>query len=397
MPELLAPAGSLENLYWACAYGADAVYFGMQNFSLRSFAGNFDFSQAQEGLSYLHSLGKKGYAALNIYPFTHEYSELLQTASRLHEMNVDAFIAADPGVVSALLTNFPDIPVHVSTQANTVSSQTALFYKSLGASRVNLARELSFENISRILNDLKGKIETEIFVHGAVCFSYSGRCAISDYLSGRGANRGECAQSCRWKYTLCEETRPDEHLPVFEDERGLYLFNSKDLALYNYIPALIDAGADSFKIEGRMKGIHYLASVLSIYRRIIDGEKLAEEEILSMLSRVSHREYSEGFMKGSINHADYRRETGGYIYTSQIMAHSLPGKIGNMRRFAVKGSLYAGEKLEILSPGGKTDEFFMPDCIVTEDGKELMVAQNCHVILLPETLPDYSILRRICG
>ena len=272
MAELLAPAGTLDKLYWAVAYGADAVYFGVTEFSLRSYAGNFSLEDAEEGLRYLHAHGKKGYVTLNIYPFTGEYGALLETAGALAEMGADAFIAADLGVIHALQQRQFGVPIHISTQANTVSAQAALAYRVFGASRVNLARELSLAQILEVQQHISGQIETEVFIHGSVCFSYSGRCAISDYLTGRRANRGECTQSCRWNYTLMEEKRPGVHFPVFEDERGLYLFNSKDLALFRYVPELVAAGVTSLKLEGRMKNAHYIAAVVSLYRRILDGE-----------------------------------------------------------------------------------------------------------------------------
>jgi len=196
MTELLAPAGTLEKLKWALAYGADAVYFGMKDFSLRSYAENFTPEDAAEGLRLLHAQGKRGYATLNIYPFTDEYPALLQTAGALAEMGVDAFIASDLGVIQALAAHFPRVPIHVSTQANTVSAQAALAYRAFGATRVNLARELSLAQIREIQAHIAGQIESEVFIHGSVCFSYSGRCAISDYLTGRRANRGECTQPC---------------------------------------------------------------------------------------------------------------------------------------------------------------------------------------------------------
>ena len=241
MTKLLAPAGTLEKLYWVSAYGADEVYFGMKNFSPRSFAGNFTFEEAEEGLNHLHKLGKQGFITLNIYPRSNEYEDLKKTAKRLEEIGADAFIVADIGLISTLIETCPKVPIHVSTQANTVSSQTSLFYSKMGATRVNLARELSFDEIKQIAEDTKGKIETEVFIHGSVCFSYSGRCAISDYLAKRGANKGQCAQSCRWKYYLSEETRPNEYMPVFEDERGLYLFNSRDLTefIFFIIPKVL--------------------------------------------------------------------------------------------------------------------------------------------------------------
>ena len=312
----------MEKLQWAVAYGADAVYFGVTRFSLRSYAGNFTLDEAAEGLRYLHARGRRGYVTLNIYPFSDEYDSLLETAGALATMGADAFIVADAGVVNALRAAWPHVPLHISTQANTLSAQAALAYAGLGARRVNLARELSLPQIADITRRIAGVMETEVFIHGAVCFSYSGRCAISDYLTGRRANRGECTQSCRWNYALMEETRPGEYFPVFEDERGLYLFNSKDLALYRYVQPLVAAGVSSLKIEGRMKNAHYLASVVSLYRRLLDGEAIAEETIRTLLSRVSNRGYSEGFMKGQITDEDYQRDFGGYHFTAIVIAHT---------------------------------------------------------------------------
>lgn len=395
MIELLAPAGTLENLRWAVTYGADAVYFGMRDFSLRSYAGNFSVEDAGEGLRWLHARGKRGYATLNIYPFSDEYEALLRTAGTLAELGVDGFIAADPGVIAALVARFPRVPVHVSTQANTVSAQAAEVYLALGATRVNLARELSLEQIEEIQRRLGGSIETEVFIHGSVCFSYSGRCAISDYLTGRRANRGECTQSCRWNYALVEEKRPGTYFPVTEDERGLYLFNSKDLALHRYVPALQACGVAALKIEGRMKNAHYLAAVVSVYRRILNGEALPDDEVMRLLRRVSHRGYCEGFMKGEVTADDYQRDYGGYHADSTLIAHTTEDTRDGCRVCVVKNSLYAGETLELLTPDHQVRPFTLPGSLLTTEGEDLTVAQNHHTLLLPASLPAYAILRRV--
>ena len=395
MTELLAPAGTLENLKWAVAYGTDAVYFGMRDFSLRSYAGNFSLEDAAEGLAYLHARGKRGYATLNIYPFSAEYDALLHSAGQLAELGVDGFIAADIGVIQALISHYPQIPVHVSTQANTVSAQAAEVYHSMGATRVNLARELSLGQIEEIQTRLGGSIEAEVFIHGSVCFSYSGRCAISDYLTGRRANRGECTQSCRWNYALVEEKRPGTYLPVMEDERGLYLFNSKDLALYRYVPALMQAGLAALKIEGRMKNAHYLAAVVSVYRRLMDGEELPDAEVLMLLSRVNNRGYSEGFMKGEIDPDDYQRDFGGYYAESTLIAHTTEELHDGHRVCIVKNSLNAGETLELLTPDHRVRPYTLPNVLLTTKGEELSVAQNHNVLLLPGDMPAYAILRRV--
>ena len=248
-PELLAPAGTYEKLLWAAKYGADAVYFGSQFGSLRAYAGNLSLDEAAKGLEYLHESGKKGYITLNIYPFSDEYVRLIDLAGKLCDMSADGFIVSDLGLIFELKKAGIKTPIHISTQASATSSQTVLAYRELGATRVNLARELSLEQIKQICADTRGSgVEVEVFIHGAVCFSYSGRCAISDYLTGRRANRGECTHPCRWNYSVVEEQRPGEFFPVFEDDRGQYLFNSKDLALFEFVEPLSDAGAASFKI-----------------------------------------------------------------------------------------------------------------------------------------------------
>lgn len=396
MTKLLAPAGTLEKLYWVSAYGADEVYFGMKNFSLRSFAGNFTFEEAEEGLNHLHKLGKQGFVTLNIYPRSNEYEDLKKTALRLEEIGADAFIVADIGLISTLIETCPKVPIHVSTQANTVSSQTSLFYSKMGATRVNLARELSFDEIKQIAEDTKGKIETEVFIHGSVCFSYSGRCAISDYLAKRGANKGQCAQSCRWKYYLSEETRPNEYMPVFEDERGLYLFNSRDLALYRYVKKLQEAGVTSLKIEGRMKNIHYLASVVSIYRQLLDGKEIPDEKCLELLSRVSNRRYSEGFMRnGQVNENDYSTDLAKYISDAEFIAHGTGNIKDDLREFKVKGNMYAGETLEMLTPNGDITSLTLPSPILCGDGKYREVVHSSDTAMLDKNLHEFAMLRRL--
>lgn len=393
--ELLAPAGNLERLKWAVAYGADAVYFGITDFSLRSYAGNFSLDDAQSGLDYLHQSGRKGYVTLNIYPFSSEYDELMRTAAVLDEMGADAFIVSDLGVMRSLRQLNLHTPIHVSTQANTTSWQAVLAYRDLGAKRVNLARELSLEQIKEIQRSLDGEnVETEVFIHGSVCFSYSGRCAISDYLTGRMANRGECTQPCRWNYALMEEKRPGEYLPVFEDDRGLYLFNSRDLALFPFVPDLVSCGVASLKIEGRMKNVHYLAAVLSVYRAVLDGKDIPAEAVYKMLGRVSNRGYSFGFMKGRITPDDYETSMCKYISTS-VMVASTTERIHEGRRVcAVKNTIKAGEQLELLTPNG-ISTYTLPNPLITIDGESVDHANNQDIVVLDGDLPPYAVLRRV--
>ncbi len=395
-PQLTAPAGTYEKLIWAVRYGADAVYFGLDFGSLRAYAGNFTLAQAAKALDYLHKNGKKGYITLNIYPFSDEYAKLLDIAAQLADMGADAIIVSDIGLIFELKKAGIKIPIHISTQASTTSSQTVLAYAQLGAARVNLARELSLEQVKQICKDTSHSgIELEVFIHGAVCFSYSGRCAISDYLTGRKANRGECTHPCRWGYFLVEEKRPDEYFPVFEDSRGQYLFNSKDLALFEYVEPLAKAGVSSFKIEGRMKSVHYLASLVSLYRQLIDGKKISKEDCLELLARVKNRGYSTGFMKGSIMPDDYSYEKSqsksGAVFVGDIVDEKTEqGCICHVRN-----KIHAGEKLEVLTPAGEISEITMPNPLKTIDGKSAEFINNPQKILLEQKLPPYSILRRI--
>jgi U32 family peptidase len=395
-PELLAPAGTLEKLKWSVAYGADAVYFGTTFGSLRSFAGNFTLEEAAQGLTYLHSHDRKGYVTLNVYPFSEEYDQVTATARALDEMGVDALIVSDLGVLMILAKFKLKAQLHISTQANTVSVQTAQAYAMLGAARVNLARELSLARIEAIQTQVRDLIDTEVFVHGAVCFSYSGRCAISDYLTGFRANHGECKHPCRWEYTLMEEKRPGEYMPVFEDDRGLYLFNSKDLALYEYLPALAHAGVKSFKIEGRMKSIHYLASTVAFYRQVIDGRIFSHEEASALLGRIRNRGYSTGFMKGTITSDDYGFELGGSQGTAQFVGNVCecdPGK--GCCIVEVRNKMQPGDALEVLTPDGVLSTLTLPDPLVNQHSEIINVANNSQFVRLETPLPEYTILRRV--
>ncbi len=398
MPELLAPAGNLEKLKVAAAFGADAVYFGLDRFSLRSYAGNFSMNDAETGLTYLHTLGKKGYAALNIYPFEQEYQELVKSALELSEIGIDGLIIADLGVFFALKKAGVKVPLHISTQANTVSPQTVSAWRDLGASRVNLARELSFEQIASLQQAVSG-IETEVFVHGAVCFSYSGRCAISDYLTGRRANRGECTHPCRWQYSLVEEKRPGEYMPVKEDNRGLYFFNSKELALFPWLSRLSKVGVASFKIEGRMKSIHYLAGVVSLYRRVLDGYELNEEDGFRLLGRIMSRGYSYGFMKGAITEDDYRFDNSAPYATSKFLGIIIPKQKEDTNQnrclLDVRNQIIAGEQVEYLTPAGEIGMLSFPEYLETVNGEILKEAHHTKILSVPFCLPDYSIIRRV--
>ncbi|MDX2474951.1 MAG: U32 family peptidase [Candidatus Krumholzibacteria bacterium] len=395
--ELLAPAGTLEKLKWAAQYGADAVYFGTEFGSLRSYAGNFTLEDAAAGLAYLHARGKKGYVALNIYPWSDEFERLTRMAQELDDLGVDALIVADLGVLTTLRRMNLKAKLHISTQASTTNYQSVQAYGELGASRVNLARELSLEQIQAMQTALGGAVETEVFVHGAVCFSYSGRCAISDYLTGHGANRGECKQPCRWKYSLVEEKRPGQVMDYTEDERGSYFFNSRELALFEYVPALKEAQVASVKLEGRMKSIHYIASIVSFYRQIIDGKKVGWDEGVGLLNRVPNRGYSTGFMKGEVGAEDYAPDAASSSGESIFVGNVLDEKIGGSSVLEVRNKITAGQELELLTPDGNLSPITMPTPLVTRDGDQVAKVNNSQFLQLEQELPPYSILRRIAA
>ena len=298
--ELLAPAGSLEKLKIAIHYGADAIYFGGKDFSLRANAGNFTEEEMAEAVSYARSRNVKTYAALNIFAKNQDIPAIESYLDFLKGIGPDALIISDPGLIRLAQRRVPEISLHLSTQANTTNYQSVLFWQDKGIKRVNLARELGLEEIKNIRK--KTGLELEVFVHGALCISYSGRCMLSLYLTGRNANQGNCAHPCRYGYHLQEEKRPGDFFPVEEDGRGLYIFNSKDLCLIKRIPELLEAGVDSLKIEGRMKGILYLATVVRAYRAALDaamgrkgGEVFSIEDALKELTEIGSRQYTENF------------------------------------------------------------------------------------------------------
>lgn len=400
-PELLAPAGNLEKLKIALAYGADAVYMAGKSFGLRAFGDNFADAELQQGIEFAHSLGKKTYITVNIFPHNDDLLGLPEYITRLAELGADAIIVSDLGVFRIARQVAPKLPIHISTQANTTNWSTVEFWKELGASRVVLARELSLTDIQLIHQ--KVEMELESFVHGAMCISYSGRCLISNYLTGRDANRGECAQPCRWKYHLTEESRPGQYFPVQEDERGTYLFNSKDLCLINHIPELVDSGLHSFKIEGRMKSIHYVATVVKAYREAIDsyfGSALPwepKQAWLEELQKISHREYTTGFYFNKTTQHDQIYGSSSYLQTHNFIG--LVKEYNPLTGMAVieqRNNMKVGEKIEIMQPG--KDNFVQ---IITEmfdvEGKAITVAPHPQqIVTMPVAQPvlPYAMLRR---
>ena len=353
--ELLAPAGGMSQLKAALRFGADAVYGGLKRFGLRSAADNFSPDELEEALKLVHSAGKRFYLALNILPYDEELEELAAAARQAREMGVDAAIVSDLGAFSLLRERVPDLPLHVSTQANVMNAAAARVFAGMGAKRIVLSRELSLRQIAALRTRLPAEVQIETFVHGAMCMSHSGRCMLSDYLTGRGANRGSCTQPCRWEYTILEAKRPNEPMPVMEDERGTFIFSSFDLNMLDHLPEMRDAGIASLKIEGRMKTEYYVAVVTRVYRRALDLLGRSEEafraalpELQEELLKCSHRPSNTGFYFGPPSPAS------GAVKTTQTMIFA--GKVLGMRdgllQIEVRNRIAAGDPLEVLTPAG---------------------------------------------
>ncbi len=358
LPELLAPAGNLEKLKIALAYGADAVYLGGRQFGLRAFADNFSLEDMKEGIDYAHRLGKKVYVTMNIFARNEDFDGMENYVRSLKQINVDAVILSDPGILELVKETEPDLEVHLSTQANNTNYRSASFWHKLGVKRIILARELSLDEIIHIRENTPDTLELEAFVHGAMCMSYSGRCTISNYLNGRDANRGECSQPCRWKYNVVEEKRPGEFMPIVEDETGTYLFNSKDLCMLEHIPQLMQSGLSSLKIEGRMKSGYYVANVVAPYRKEIDRYAKDSEgyvfdpESLIELKKASHRPFTTGFYFGNLGSEGNQYEGSGYIRNYQFVAQLLENHEEQKRILIEQRNHFkVGEKFEIMQPG----------------------------------------------
>ncbi|SHE67360.1 peptidase U32 family protein [Caloramator proteoclasticus] len=382
--ELLAPAGNLEKLKTAFVYGADAVYIGGENFSLRAMADNFTIEEMKEGIEFAHNLGKKVYVTINIFPHNNDLIGLPAYIKALREINVDAVIVSDLGIFSIVKEVAPDLEVHISTQANNTNYKSAEAWYKLGASRVVLARELTLDEIREIRDKVPKDLELEAFVHGAMCISYSGRCLLSNYMTNRDSNRGMCAHPCRYKYYLVEEKRPGQYFPVFEDERGTYIMNSQDLCMIEYIPELIRAGISSFKIEGRMKSSYYVASVVKAYREAIDSYNDLGDNYkfnpkwLEDVSKSSHREFSTGFYFGKPQKQIY--DSSSYIRTHDIVGLVLDyDKETKMATIEQRNRVFKGEKVEILTSKGSNFELTI-DNMWNEEGQEIEVAPHPQMI-----------------
>lgn len=390
--ELLAPAGNYEKLVTAVHFGADAVYFAGKTLGLRAFAGNFSDEEIYKAMNFLHERGRKGYITLNIVAKDSDFEGLDDYLKLLVDAKVDGVIVSDLGLISYIRSHFPTIAVHVSTQANINNSAAAKVYADMGCTRLVLARELSLKQIKDIHQAVGDRCEIETFVHGAMCISYSGRCLLSNYLTGRESNRGACVQACRWKYFIREENRDDE-MEIQEDERGTYILNSKDLCLIGHLKELEEAGIASLKIEGRMKSDYYVASVVNAYRRALDGyndKKVLDDE----LEKTSHRRYTTGFYFGEKD-KEYLEDSmpvQTYVFVAKVVENAKDGMV----KVEMRNRFKKGDKLEVLS----ADENFLKvvtiDKIINSLGEEIDDAkrvQEVVTISCPYNLKAGDILR----
>ncbi len=399
-PELLAPAGDFSRLEYAVAYGADAVYVAYRRFGMRAACGNFDLDQLREAVAFCHARNVKLYVTVNTYPTVEEAHALPEFLSALGEIGPDAMIIADIGVMTLAKQYAPHIPIHVSTQANITNPVTARVYADLGATRLVLARECSLADIRAIKQAVGERVEIECFVHGAMCMSVSGRCHLSAFLTGRDANRGACAQPCRWEYTIMEKTREGQYFPVVQDDKGTYIFNSKDMCMIEHIGDLIEAGVDSFKIEGRMKTFYYVAATVKAYREAIDeylanGRLLDSAYHLTQAGKASHRDFSTGFYYAPMDETGFNTLSGGYIRPYDVVA-TVESWSDGRALIRQKNKFAVGDTLEVLSPTGK-DFTFVVESLTTEEGESVPDAPHSQQLLFvpcEHPLGSMDILRK---
>ena len=403
LPEFLVPASSLEVLKVAVIFGADAVYIGGEAFGLRAKAKNFSPEEMAEGIAFAHEHGVKVYVTANILAHNGDLEGAKEYFRELKEMKPDGLIIADPGMFTLAEQICPEIERHISTQANNTNYETFLFWHRMGASRVVTARELSLEEIKEIRAKIPAEMEIETFVHGAMCISYSGRCLLSNYFTGRGSNQGACTHPCRWKYAVVEEQRPGEYLPVFENERGTYIFNSKDLCMIEHIPDLVESGIDSLKIEGRMKTALYVATVARTYRKALDayaqGREVYEAHMdwyKEQISNCTYRQFTTGFFYGKPD-----ENTQIYDSNTYVKEYTYLGIVGErndagLYRIEQRNKFSVGELIEVMKPNGDNIEVQVK-AIFNEDGEAMESAPHPKQVLyidLGMELDEYDILRR---
>lgn len=399
-PELLAPAGNLEKLKTALFYGADAVYIGLKNYSLRARESEFEIEEAKKAVKIVHDLKKKIYLAVNIFASNSDLDEIKKYLKIIKKIRPDALIISDPSMISLCKEVCPKIKLHLSTQANVNNFLAVNFWKENGIRRINLAREMSLREIKEIRK--KSKAELEIFIHGAMCMAYSGRCNLSYYMAGRSANMGLCAHPCRWEYHLIEEKRPGQKFIVEEDKRGSYIFNSKDLCMIEYVPELMSLNLDSWKIEGRMKTSYYLAVVIKAYKeavnKYLENPKRYKfsKEWLNELKKVSYRGYCTGFYLGELSQDSYNYDDCGYI-----QAYRYAGIIEDQKKLSkklwirVKNKIEKGNEVELIMPPGEKNIKVTVGEMVNPDGKSITTSKNGDIIGIDceRKIPNNVIIR----
>lgn len=402
--ELLAPAGDLDKLKTALIYGADAVYFGGEMFSLRSGAGNLTIDEIKEGVEFAHNMGKRAYLTTNIFAHNEDVKPFLEYLENIKDIPIDAFIISDPGVLAMVKSVIPGAELHLSTQANMTNYMTAKFWGNQGVERLVLARELSFDEIGEIRREIGESMELEAFVHGAMCISYSGRCLLSNFMIERDANRGECAHPCRWKYKLVEEKRPGEYYPVEEDERGTYIMNSKDLCMLEYIPEIIKSGITSLKIEGRMKSKFYVATVVRAYRKAIDAylddpdNYVFDHNWMEELKKASNREFTTGFYFGTPTNEDQNYKTSAYSreYTFLGVVKGYDESTGTAL-VEQRNKINIGDEIEVFGPEIEFHKMIVKEMYDAETKEPLSSAPHPQqMIEIPMEFPvkDEYLLRR---
>ena len=389
-PELLIPASSLEVLKTAVMFGADAVYIGGEAFGLRAKAKNFSMEEIREGIAFAHAHDVKVYITANILAHNGDLSGVRAYFEELKEIRPDALIISDPGVFMIAREVCPEIDIHISTQANNTNYGTYQFWHQLGARRVVTARELSMAELKEIREKAPADLEMETFIHGAMCISYSGRCLLSNYFTGRDANQGACTHPCRWKYAIVEETRPGEYMPVYENERGTYIFNSKDLCMIEHIPELIDSGIDSFKIEGRMKTALYVATVARTYRKAIDdyleSPELYRENMdwyLDQISNCTYRQFTTGFFFGKPDESAQIYDNNTYVKEYTYLGIIGECTADGLYRIEQRNKFSVGEQIEIMKPDGRNIPVVVRR-IVDEEGQEMQSAPHPKQVLYIE-------------
>lgn len=384
-PEILAPAGNLEKLKIAIDFGADAVYIGGSRLNLRAFAGNFTNEEIAEAVKYCHDRERKLYVTMNVFPRNFDLNGMEDYIKGLEALGIDAIIVADPGIIAVAREVAPNLEIHLSTQANTVNWKAAKFWYDLGVKRIVLAREMTFNEIHGFRDNLPEGCDLEGFVHGSMCMAYSGRCLISNYMLGRDSNKGTCANVCRYKYFLVEETRPDVYFPVIEDDKGTYIMNSKDLCMIHHIPELVQSGIYSFKIEGRMKSEFYVASVVKAYREALDSywenpdNYKFKQEWMDILLKVSHRPYHTGFFFGKTGEQNY--DDSSYIRDYDIVGIVKEFDEETMTATIMqKNRVFEGDNVDILRPYTPNFSIKMNSMYDVEKDVETNVANRAHMI-----------------